>query len=291
MFLQSRPILNKKDNLIHSSKNKCYICRKILFNDKSNQHYDSLYILPFGRCFFSEGVKPKQLNMALKPSKLEKIPQRNKDITFGYVNQCEKDMVHNGIIPRMIKYLCLIYFNQNKDEFDDEKTNAIIIIKENSIELPKMESRSKGIYVNSYLTNIASEGIHVWKFKGTAINWSDRIGIMNIDIGTFKLKGDFDEFGGYAFRMGGVLNDWQECKNGDIAHKTLNLKDYGHECKNGDIIQMTINLKDLTLNYKINNKDCGKAFDINKGRYKAAISFDYNGQSCILELISYQHIV
>ena len=230
--------------------------------------------------------------MAFKQTKLAEIPQRNKDLTFGYVRECEKDVINNhGIIPTMMKYLCLIYFNENKDTFDDEKTNPRIIIEEKSIELPQKESRLKGINVNSYLTNVASEGIHVWKFKGTTINWCDRIGIINIDIATLKLKGDFDEYGGYAFRMGGVVNNWQQIKNGDIFQMTLDLKDYGKECKNGDIIQMTLNLKDLTLHYKVNNEDFGKAFDINKGRYRAAIGLYDDGQACLVELISYQYIV
>ena len=53
--------------------------------------------------------------MSLKQSELQKIPQRNKDLGFGFAKRNEN--ANRSTIPEMIKYLCLIYLNQNKDEF------------------------------------------------------------------------------------------------------------------------------------------------------------------------------
>ena len=69
--------------------------------------------------------------MALKQSSLSQIPQRNKDLAFGYVHEKEKE---NKIsVPDMIKYLCLVYLNQNKDEFDGNLCDKKIEITGDSI--------------------------------------------------------------------------------------------------------------------------------------------------------------
>ena len=64
--------------------------------------------------------------MALKRSKLNEIPQRNKDLAFGFVKECEKE--NKSIIPSIIKYLCLNYLNQNKDKFDIKHVDKEYII-------------------------------------------------------------------------------------------------------------------------------------------------------------------
>eukprot|EP01084_Bolivina_argentea_P167841 291195_1 len=50
---------------------------------------------------------------------------------------------------------------------------------------------------------------------------------------------------------------------------------YGYICKTGTTIDMMLDFDNLTLSFRINNKDCGKAFDILKDRYKAAV-YMYN---------------
>ena len=56
------------------------------------------------------------VTVALKQNKLEEIRKRNKDFAFGYNKECETK--NKTVIPNMIKYLCLIYLNTNKDRFD-----------------------------------------------------------------------------------------------------------------------------------------------------------------------------
>ena len=99
--------------------------------------------------------------MALKPSKLNQIPQRNKDLAFGYVKECE--ISHNSSIPKMIKYLCLIYLNQNKDEFDSNNTHKDLTINGQSI------IRSKELDIcdcnSCLLVNEVNTGINIWTFQ------------------------------------------------------------------------------------------------------------------------------
>ena len=104
--------------------------------------------------------------MALSKCKLNQIPQRNKDLAFGYVH--EKAKQNKQSIPEMIKYLCLIYFNPT-DSFDPHPSNKKIKVNGNSI---IVEADSKQVD-NVYLKRIVSSGVHLWKFKYIAYSlWS-----------------------------------------------------------------------------------------------------------------------
>ena len=215
--------------------------------------------------------------MALKRSKLQQIPQRNKDLAFGYVKQNEN--ANKSTIPDMIKYLCLIYLNQNKDEFDAENTNGNIKINGNTV------IGSGWNAMCTYLRNIVSDGVHVWRFKfGFETNYyvGDMIGIISNDE-ELTLYSYFNGSGSgsdaYGFAVAGRLTNRQG-------------KEYGRKCKINDIIEMQVDFNELTLSYKINQTDYGKAFDIKPGEYRAAITlylFSGSEKNCYT-LMSYQHI-
>ena len=241
---------------------------------------------------------------SLKQTNLIKIPQRNKDATFGYVKECEQKYQQNQIIPSMIKYLCLIYFNQTQDAFDQENTNTNLQIDDaNTVILPSRicinDESTNGLYEkeNSYLQNVVSQGIHIWIFKQRNLEYStDMIGIRNIQHCPLPLTGWFDQCKedeyrvlGYAYCLAGYKKELQS----DGLHWN-SVKPWGQECKSGDKIQMTLNFQDLSLHFKLNDTDLGKAFTIQRGSYRAAISLydDGMGSNPIeIELISYQHIV
>ena len=52
------------------------------------------------------------------------------------------------------------------------------------------------------------------------------------------------------------------------------------------LIQYTLDLKTSELKYVINDKDCGKAFDIPSGEYRVGIVL-YSNQNSV-QLLSYQ---
>ena len=220
--------------------------------------------------------------MALKHSKLQQIPQRNKDLAFGYVNKSEK--ANKSTIPSMIKYLCLVYLNQNKDEFDEENTHKDIKIDGNTVKALKCGIKC------TYLRNLVSTGVHQWRFKcgcTTEYPLGDIIGIIRINDKSLPLDVYFDcakkRISAYAFGVAGkVVGDGIESTHGNI---------YGGKCEINDIIEMTLDFNELTLSYKINQIDYGKAFDIIPGEYRAAMTFfpTYPPNSCYT-LISYQHI-
>ena len=223
--------------------------------------------------------------MALKQSNLEGIPQRNKDLTFGYIKECETK--NKSIIPDMIKYLCLIYLNQNKDEFDIKNLSECVKIEDDTL---TCTDPWNGLY-STYLENIVSKGVHIWQFKCirpcTDNLEADAIGIVKYDSNkTVILYDYFFVSGGFAFSMDGRLS----CN----GYKDLS-KDYpwndqqGNVIDRDDIIEMKVDFHKLTLSYKINGEYQGIAFNIDNETYRAAIS-SWHHQSCY-RLISYQQIL
>ena len=113
--------------------------------------------------------KTLELRINFAASKLQEVPQRNKDLVFGYIRECEQEQ-EKDIAIDMIKYLCLIYLNETEDAFDKEHTNPGIEITGNTI-------HATGWKFNCYMKNIVNQGIHRWKFKCNVPDSNDLIGI------------------------------------------------------------------------------------------------------------------
>ena len=190
------------------------------------------------------------------------------------------------MIPEMIKYMFLIYFNIDIDIFDKNMTNDAFEILGNDsiISLPRNFVLGSGTNNNSYLLNTAltqNGGIHAWKFRQNAVNWNDSIGISKIS--SLNLVGDLDKDGQYCFMLSGHLLE---------SHKELTYGDaYGEAYKTNSIIEMILDCNNKSLRWIINNKDYGKAFDIEDGSYRAVVSLYNDGGGCMVELISYQYTI
>ena len=209
--------------------------------------------------------------MALKQSELNKIPQRNKDLAFGYVKSCEKENKSN--IPSMIKYLCLIYLNQNKDTFDANNTHKMITIDGDKIKSNTVKLQT------SYMKNIISSGIHIWKFKCISTKTSTWIGItkcMKLKKNMLYLDYDKTDQIGYAFSSYGMIDYEPHCR-----------EPYMSGWVDGDIIEMKVDFNTRELSCKVNDQDRSKTFYINDDKYKAAITL--HGFDVSFELLCYQH--
>ena len=92
---------------------------------------------------------------------------------------------------------------------------------------------------------------------------------------------DSDCVVGYGFIMNGSLT------NADVNEYGT---DYGvsYYDNSGGILEMKLDFNKLTLSYTIDGTDYGKAFDIPKGKYRAAVTLDTS--KAVLSLLSYQHI-
>ena len=196
------------------------------------------------------------MTLKFRKSALNKKPQRNKDLAFGYIRSCEKKK--NLPIPEMIKYLSLIYLNQNKDKFDPDRTNEWITIDGNNVK-SKLDHES---YVkNAYLMNQVTNGTHIWRFEiNGCYNW-DQIGISSCYCPSIKSIEDYQFF----------------------VYDLLSPDNRGSSTT---IIEMSANFNSLTLSFRINDVDYGSVFDIKPGKYKAAFSICKGSYT----LLSYQKI-
>ena len=216
--------------------------------------------------------------MALRKSALSEIPQRNKDLIFGFVKESEKK--NKTSVPEMIKYLCLIYLNQNKDMIDPKLSQDRFNVDGDMIQHNADEES------NAYFTNIASTGIHIWKFKCIKMDLSDVIGIVNINLSDHPQNDYFDDYndtpeGKIATGYGFNLRGW-------LTHNHGWGNNYGTLCNDNDVIEMTLNMNKLTLSFKINGTGYGIAFNIIDSEYRAVMYVEEQG-SCY-SLVSYQHI-
>ena len=231
--------------------------------------------------------------MALKKSKLSQIPQRNKDLAFGYVREREK--TNTMSVPDMIKYLCLIYFHPNKDEFDPDHCSNKIKINGNCIFGP-IESTIWTI-AHVCLKNIASSHIHEWKFKYGRDDKSSNKNMMMIGIISVDDKDSITPTENKFYeRYPGKCTRYTFASNGYLTNPISPSawgNQYGSKWKIGDAIEMRLDLNEQNLKFKINDNDCGIAFEIDSDKkWKAVVSIvgeKVNGKSD-LTLTSYQAI-
>eukprot|EP01084_Bolivina_argentea_P306944 530479_1 len=219
--------------------------------------------------------------MALNKIKLNSIPQRNKDVVFGFTREQENVSNNNFIMPQMIKYLCLLYLNQNKDEFDVDNNDKDIKLNGNCVST--IHSMAHTIISSCLLQNQVHQRKHIWKFKINKYNYqSTAIGIHNAKFEFTRDKFfDIDEnynCPGYAMSFGG--------KKTDISSHNAWGKSTGLQFKKGDIIDIILDFNEMKL-YGKKGDECVELFDIEKGTYRAAVTLRGD---CSISLLSYQEL-
>ena len=240
--------------------------------------------------------------MAFKQSNINKIPRRNKDLSFGYFREAEKE---NGLsaIPAMLKYLSLIYLNLNQDKFDRSNTWKTIKINQNAVENDGTEINIS----NAFCENLMQKGINIWKFKCNDTN-HDMLGIRKTEMEyeTFTASaikkwkypvgiGPFDEgdsrYEDFAPSVGyGIVTSSGYLTNPNNA-KEAGKKLFQRGIIHNDILEMKLDCKHWTLSFRLNNGDFKHAFYIEpQFKYRAAISMDGGYSKSNYELLSFQQI-
>ena len=226
--------------------------------------------------------------MALKASKLKQIEQRVKDLAFGYLRENEAKNKSN--YPQLIRYLVLIYSNQ-KDEFDPDATHQCIEINGNSIIDKRSCFHGRKL---SYLKNVVSEGVHIWKLRFDDFDSMSKF----IQIGIWKTNSGDPILS--DIHIDNAINDGKTCTGYEIL---MNGRQTNPNCVGewsderwsgcdlfnaSDIIEMMLDLNQCCLVYKINGKIVAQFKQIEKTSYRAAISTYDKGNA--LTLTSYQEI-
>ena len=223
--------------------------------------------------------------MALKPSKLNQIPQRNKDLAFGYLR--ENESKHKTNYCELIKYLVLIYSNQY-DQFDPNASHKELEITENDKKI--IHKCVDSLMCLSYLRNVVSEGIHIWKFRYICGDYPDgQIGVWKVKTGDAVLEdqhidntiNDEKTCTGYAITMNG-----EKTNLSDLS--VWSAEKFEPLPENGDIIEMRLDLNKNSLTFILNNKIIVQFLDIEHTSYRAAILTVDEGEG--FTIISYQDI-
>ena len=236
--------------------------------------------------------------MALKQSKLQQIPQRNKDLAFGYVHDHERN--HKNVIPYLVTHSCLGYINQDKDKIISLSTNNVSkdeLLKIADWNEKGVQFKKTGIdYVideELILENRVCDSINEWKFKINAKGCSmDTIGIKTIRNASSCIP---------AISYSILLNNnglWRRTQ-GDTPSKQMRQSffDCDQEKLNitkGDTITMRLNCNDWTLEFQVNENGFSRVFQecgIEKSPYSARIGLCHcnNGAKFDYELISFQN--
>ena len=222
------------------------------------------------------------------------IPQRNVDLVSGFM----KDIVMSRDSPAEINNLCLSYANLNCDEFLEAYADSKKDVTFQDDRVVAGFAGLQSVYINQrnvYLNNIASRGIHTWKFKmiqRSSLKSTDLYKLFNYaNVGIFKTK--------YEMRLAGKFYtaseddkivtgygiDFAGYATGRIGKRR---KHYGFKMEDQDIIEMKLNMTELTLSIIAKGTDYGKIFDIEDTEYRAVVGMSHVDDGW--ELVSHQHI-
>ena len=172
-------------------------------------------------------------------------------------------------IPELVIYLCLKFFNTDKDEWDVVNVDLSILINDSNV-----KRITHGGFRNAFLKNVAKNGKHVWIFNIMQCGYWDCIGIA-----PFRAVMSTDEDLG-CFQCHGATYYQRLCST---HHNGTGIVAY-----DGDIIEMSLNFKTLILSFK-RNYQLVYARKIMKTEYLAGVTL--SEANAEIKLISYIHSV
>ena len=104
--------------------------------------------------------------MSIMANRMKDIPQRNKDLTNGFIRLC---MTHLRIIPQIIWYLITFYINDNDEEFvihtedghlfDELNVGLMVTPKQVTLVIPEICFENAII---GFRNNVSNKGVHTW---------------------------------------------------------------------------------------------------------------------------------
>ena len=206
--------------------------------------------------------------MATEWTKAKELDEKTQCLVFGFVKESQKllsDSSSYWNISDLIIFIILSFY-QIKDEWDEENSHKAYKIEDDI--LVKVDEENAWVKNRSaFMTQIVSKGTFRWKFKIVHIvepgQWNDFIiGIINANRNLkYVSTGFYCDSNGHGYDAG----------KGRLWNPSYDVTTYGIACKGNDIIEMELNMNELYLKYIINGKDYGKAFDVEPGKYKAAV--------------------
>ena len=234
--------------------------------------------------------------MAAYRKHVKDIPQRTKDLLNGYIRWIEQRLDDSTIIADDIKYLCLLFFLNQNDEWNNHNINSLISIDGNKA-IMNIDWYHCG-NVSIYLNNVVKHGKHVWLFRYIASHPQQRPKYGTIGIHKISYHQNTTEHFANSSKLRDVLaTGYSLTTRGRLSNPTnphRSGREFYVRILPNDMIEMILDFNQLTLSYIINGNDRGDesiAFGhVDECEYRAAVGMKINGNKVCgsgWELISY----
>ena len=211
------------------------------------------------------------------------IPQRDKDLIYGYIRKIQATLPINDDtfynIPESINYICALFY------YARDKWDPNYIDKNDTLSNDGHAITMKGSASSSYgSTRARAPGIYRWKFMVHEIpesfsSWALVLGVWKTKsadkpltsthfTNSTKNGGTYEWGYAYDLSYGNLVSHSGSNSNGPK---------YGAKIKKGDIVEMILDLNIFTLRYKTNDQDMGIAFKgIEDTEYRVACSSEHS---------------
>ena len=235
----------------------------------------------------------------LSRKRIDEIHPINKQLVFGFITDSFNSCSINRYIPRLVTCLCLQFFNETKDNWDEDNMHEDLSINQqiNSVKRAVFVGQPD-VWTSAYLTNIASSGIHIWTFKSIkGLYWTS----ISVHEATKELKTSFDASdymitnssrsitmfmrdGATAERTPGgqipvaVMATKRSDKTGALFNK----------CCQGETFKMKADFNTLTLSISFGGRRYTECCNIERIHYRAGVSLA--GSQDEIALLKYEHI-
>ena len=209
--------------------------------------------------------------MALNLEILKRIKPKRKRTVYGYIREQYKQDVPDEVI-----LTCLLFYGNESDKWDTSIANHVTFDEEEGI----VTQCGPGSHATSaFLTQEVDSGVHSWKFKVLKCVDNEfttmHIGIWDTSKNDGKPPSDCAFNYVNAKRQGYSFATTSGKKRIDAS----NYMAWAETCYDGAIVDMKVDFDELSISYMVNGKDYGKAYDIEAGKYRAAVYLCFEGDS------------
>lgn len=246
--------------------------------------------------------------------KWKKYDQRTKDIVQGYTRQCQSLFMNETSsyfnIPTITICITTLYYAHNEyfasygDKLITNDSNTIINVNNAKLNeanpTQKLDIHQYKLMLNSAFGNVIIDGseatIYEWSFKVRRISTQDHLGFGLFAIGIdssdndknsyFYNGKDMEKSPFFAIHFGNSIKKFCKSLRGKKYAQIDGIISDNHTEWIYDVV-MIINVNNGTIEYKINDVECGIAFDeidFKLNEYRMAITIDHQAS---IELIDY----
>ena len=204
-----------------------------------------------------------------------KFSERLELIVFGYIRKQRLPLFPDALIKLVISFYI------PTDKWDKNCMGNLMILNEHNNAIT--HSAQTG-HQSAFLENVIDSGIIHWKFKLLSEggdDWNSLIGIWKVHDPLTDGSDGFERtppITAWFPSSGHAYTFWaqQGKKGGKSGYPDDG--EYGIKCTKDDVIEMYLNMNEGLLGFIINDKDYGKAFDIDtRCQYRAVVSMWDNG--------------